>query len=153
MTFSSFIVFAFYGCLFNQVLFLGLILVTGRISVVGSQYDEDVKPSKHDLVNSKKEIIEEILPPPPPLPRQNLLEPKVEQGPTIARADEDDIFVGEGVDYVIPGKDLSQSPLSEDMEESPRNKEKVSYFDEPAYGPVPPSQPVQPYAEWQESVC
>ncbi|XP_076926191.1 suppressor of mec-8 and unc-52 protein homolog 2-like [Bidens hawaiensis] len=37
---------------------------------------------------------------------------------------------------------MSQSPLSQDMEESPRRKEeeRASYFDEPAYGPaVPPS--------------
>ncbi|KAF7837593.1 suppressor of mec-8 and unc-52 protein-like protein 2 [Senna tora] len=55
---------------------------------------------------------------------------------------------GDGVDYDVPGKDLSQSPLSEDMEESPRNKEKPSYFTEPTYGPVPPS--VVPQG-WQEA--
>ncbi|KAK9948162.1 hypothetical protein M0R45_003750 [Rubus argutus] len=53
-----------------------------------------------------------------------------------------------GVDYAIPGKDLSQSPLSEDMEESPQEQGKSFLFDEPAYGPV------QPYGlphEWQET--
>lgn len=90
-----------------------------------------------------------VLPPPPPPPlRKNHIDSK--QGPAVARADEDDIFVGDGIDYTIPGKDLSQSPLSEDMEESPRNKEKSSYFAEPAYGPVQPSALPQ---EWQETVC
>lgn len=125
------------------------ILVAGKISV-GNGYGEEDKPSKPDIGVAKNEMKRDILPPPPPLPRKNHIDSKEKQGPTIARADEDDIFVGDGVDYAIPGKDLSQSPLSEDMEESPRNKEKVSYFDEPAYGPV------QPYGlphEWQETVC
>ncbi|KAI4377492.1 hypothetical protein MLD38_015106 [Melastoma candidum] len=88
---------------------------------------------------------ERIAPPPPPPPRknQNDLEKPV---PAVARVDEDDIFVGEGVEYTVPGKDPNDSPLSEDMEESPRNKEKVSYFAEPVYGPVPPSEP----QEWQD---
>lgn len=77
--------------------------------------------------------IEHLPPPPPPPPlRKNHLDSREKQGPAVARAEDDDIFVGEGVDYAIPGKDLSQSPLSEDMEESPRNKEKPSYFTEPA---------------------
>ena len=80
--------------------------------------------------------------------RKNHLDSREKQGPTVARAEED-IFVGEGVDYAIPGKDLSQSPLSKDMEESPRNKSKTSYFAEPAYGPVqPPGLP----QEWQGMV-
>ena len=49
----------------------------------------------------------------------------------------------------VPGKDLSQSPLSEDMEESSRNKSKTSYFAKPAYGPVQPSGLPQ---EWQGTV-
>lgn len=69
--------------------------------------------------------------------------------PTVARVEEDDIFVGEGIDYSVPSKDISQSPLSEDMEESPKRKERPSYFDEPAYGPVPPSDPSQ---DWQQTV-
>lgn len=90
-----------------------------------------------------------MLPPPPPL-KKNQIVLKEKQGPVVSRVEDDDIFVGDGVDYTVPGKDLSQSPLSEDMEESPRNKEKPSYFSEPAYGPVPPSGPPQ---EWQEAVC
>lgn len=90
-----------------------------------------------------------MLPPPPPL-KKNQIVLKEKQGPVVTRVEDDDIFVGAGVDYTVPGKDLSQSPLSEDMEESPRNKEKPSYFSEPAYGPVPPSGPPQ---EWQETVC
>lgn len=57
--------------------------------------------------------------------------------------------MGAGVDYTVPGKDMSQSPVSEDMEESPRNKEKVSYFSESVYGPVPPADPPQ---AWQDMV-
>ncbi|CAL9027476.1 unnamed protein product [Prunus brigantina] len=127
--------------------------VIGKISIIGNEYVEEDKPSKPDAGTLKNETKREILPPPPPPPpgpppRKNHIDSKAQQGPTMARADEDDIFVGDGVDYAIPGKDLSQSPLSEDMEESPRNKEKVSYFDEPVYGPV------QPYGapqEWQET--
>ncbi|KAM1090546.1 hypothetical protein FF1_018170 [Malus domestica] len=123
----------------------------GKISVVGNEYDGEDKSLKPDVGILKKETKREILPPPPPPPpRKNHIDSKAQQGPTVARVDEDDIFVGDGVDYVVPGKDLSQSPLSEDMEESPRNKERVSYFDEPAYGPV---QPVQSYGvpqEWQD---
>ncbi|GKB12385.1 suppressor of mec-8 and unc-52 protein homolog 2, partial [Tanacetum coccineum] len=67
----------------------------------------------------------------------------------VNRVEEDDIFVGEGTDYEVPSKDMSQSPLSEDMEESPQKKERASYFEEPAYGPaVPPSEPSH---DWQQT--
>ena len=106
------------------------------------------KPSKPNGGMSKSQTESEFVPPPPPPLRKNHLDSREKQGPTVARAEED-IFVGEGVDYAIPGKDLSQSPLSEDMEESPRNKSKTSYFAEPAYGPVqPPGLP----QEWQGMV-
>lgn len=84
-----------------------------------------------------------------PLPKKNHLERKENQGPAAARVEEEDIFVGEGVDYSIPAGDMGQSPVSEDMEESPRNKERTSYFSEPAYGPVPPSEPSH---DWQQAV-
>lgn len=121
----------------------------GKISVLGNDYDEEDKPSKPDGGMSKNQTEREILPPPPPPPpRKVYTDSKEKQGPIAARVEEDDIFLGEGVEYDIPGKDASQSPLSEDMEESPRNKEKVSYLTEPAYGPVPPSALPQ---EWQET--
>lgn len=91
---------------------------------------------------------EPILPPPPPL-KKNPIISRENQGPAVARTEDDDIFVGEGVNYEIPGKDLSQSPVSEDMEESPRNKEKPQYFAEPTYGPIPPTMMAQ---GWQETV-
>nr|XP_023908474.1 suppressor of mec-8 and unc-52 protein homolog 2 [Quercus suber]POF26664.1 suppressor of mec-8 and unc-52 protein like 2 [Quercus suber] len=118
-----------------------------KILAAGNEYDEEDKPSKPNGGMSKNPTESELLPPPPPPPplRKNHLDSREKQGPAVARAEDDDIFVGEGVDYAIPGKDLSQSPLSEDMEESPRNKEKPSYFTEPAYGPVQPSGP----QEWQ----
>ncbi|KAJ4842241.1 Smu-2 suppressor of mec-8 and unc-52 protein [Turnera subulata] len=114
---------------------------------VGNLYDEDNKPSKPngDIENSKAE--REVLPPPPPLPRKNQTDTQEKQGPAVARDEDNDIFVGAGIDYTAPGDDVGHSPISEDMEESPRNKERVSYFDEPAYGPVPPSGPSQ---EWQD---
>ncbi|KAL4613907.1 hypothetical protein ACB092_07G016100 [Castanea dentata] len=119
-----------------------------KILAAGNEYDEEDKPSKPNGGMSKNPTESELLPPPPPPPplRKNNLDSREKQGPAVARAEDDDIFVGEGVDYAIPGKDLSQSPLSEDMEESPRNKEKPSYFTEPAYGPVQPSGLPQ---EWQ----
>ncbi|CAI9298499.1 unnamed protein product [Lactuca saligna] len=89
-------------------------------------------------------------PGPPPPPRSNHSDEieKVEVEPPVARVEEDDIFVGEGIDYSVPSKDISQSPLSEDMEESPKRKERPSNFNEPAYGPVPPSDPSQ---DWQQT--
>lgn len=92
----------------------------------------------------------EVLPPPPPLPPgiNNMDLSTKQELPTVARADDDDIFAGDGVDYTVPGKDVTQSPISEDMEESPRDKEKVPYFAEPAYGPVQPSAG----QEWQDMV-
>lgn len=99
---------------------------------------------------SKNQIERNMVPPPPPPLRKNHIDSKQGQGPAVARAEEDDIFAGDGVDYAVPGKDLNQSPLSEDMEESPRNKERGSYFAEPVYGPVQPS--ALPH-EWQEVVC
>ncbi|PPR91368.1 hypothetical protein GOBAR_AA29321 [Gossypium barbadense] len=119
----------------------------GKISSLGNEYYEEEKSSKPNDGVSNGRTEKEILPPPPPLPRKNHLDSREKQGPTIARAEEDDIFVGEGIDYNSPEKDAVPSPLSEDMEESPRHKERVSYFPEPAYGPVSPSTAPQ---EWQE---
>ncbi|XP_022948076.1 suppressor of mec-8 and unc-52 protein homolog 2-like [Cucurbita moschata] len=121
--------------------------VKAKISAIVNEYVGNNKPSTLDSAVPKKQTEREILPPPPPL-KKNQIVLKEKQGPVVARVEEDDIFVGDGVDYAVPGKDLSQSPLSEDMEESPRNKEKPSYFSEPVYGPVPPSGPPQ---EWQEA--
>lgn len=101
----------------------------------------------------------EILPPPPPPLKKNPSDYREKLVTTVARAEEEDIFVGEGTDYAIPTKDMSQSPISEDMEESPRNKGGMTYFDEPAYGPVQPSEPVygpvvpsEPSNDWQPLV-
>ncbi|KAL0410368.1 UNVERIFIED_CONTAM: Suppressor of mec-8 and unc-52 protein2 [Sesamum latifolium] len=106
--------------------------------ICSNGYEEDERILKSDSM--KNQIGRETLPPPPPLPKQNLPDPKEKREPTGVRKEEEDIFVGEGIDYAIPSKDMSQSPISEDMEESPRNKEKNSYFAEPAYGPVPPAE-------------
>ncbi|KAK4478992.1 hypothetical protein RD792_014500, partial [Penstemon davidsonii] len=105
----------------------------GKTLSASNGYEEHERILKSDPL--KNQNGGEILPPPPPLPKNYL----PEKQSTAVRTEEDDIFVGEGVDYSIPSKDMSQSPISEDMEESPRNKEKTSYFAEPAYGPVPPT--------------
>lgn len=117
----------------------------------GNGYDKEDKPTKVEGGGLKNQTESEFLPPPPPPPpiKKNPLNSREKQGPAVARTDDDDIFVGDGVEYEIPGKDPSQSPVSEDMEESPRNKEKTSYFTEPSYGPVPPSMLPQ---VWQEPV-
>lgn len=129
--------------------FLALSFYPGKILAAGNGYDKEDKPQKVEGGGPKHQTEREsILPPPPPL-KKNPLVSREKQGPAVARAEDDDIFVGDGVDYEIPGKDLSQSPVSEDMEESPRNKEKPSYITEPTYGPVPPSMLPQ---EWQEAV-
>ncbi|KAI3524864.1 hypothetical protein L2E82_02732 [Cichorium intybus] len=109
----------------------------GKFSAVSGDYDVEKIP-KH----TEKEFLP---PPPPPPPKRILSDEKEKVEPTVPRVEDDDIFVGEGIDYSVPSKDMSQSPLSEDMEESPKRKEKASYFDEPAYGPVPPSQ------DWQQT--
>ncbi|MCL7029163.1 hypothetical protein MKW94_008478 [Papaver nudicaule] len=113
--------------------------VKAKISALANDYDEDEKPQHRNEM--------EILPPPPPLPR-NFVNKIEKQVPIAARAEEDDIFVGEGVDYAVPTDDMSQSPASEDMEESPRAKDRPSYFNEPAYGPVVP--PPEPPQNWQQ---
>ncbi|XP_065850105.1 suppressor of mec-8 and unc-52 protein homolog 2 [Euphorbia lathyris] len=117
----------------------------GRISALGNEEDKHSKPNG-GIFKDKTE--REILLPPPPPPPPKKLQPdsREKQGPTVAREEEDDIFLGEGIEYDVPGKDMSQSPISEDMEESPRNKDR-NYVSEPVYGPVPPSGPSQ---EWQD---
>ena len=63
----------------------------------------------------------------------------------------DDIFEGVGSDYV-PSIEV-QSPESEDMEESPRDNERQSYFSE-HYGPAPPTQDVGQVGQgWEHQVC
>ncbi|KAF6146699.1 hypothetical protein GIB67_008985 [Kingdonia uniflora] len=121
----------------------------GKVSAVGNEYNEDAKPSHTNGKMPKYHYEQESLPlpPPPPPPCINPLDSREEQVPSAARVEEDDIFVGEGVDYTIPNKDMSQSPASEDMQESPRVKDRQSYFSEPAYGPVPPSESA---LDWQK---
>ena len=117
---------------------------TGKFSAISVDYDE--KFSRPDA--SKQHTEKEFLPPPPPPPpKRNDYDAKEK---VVNRVEEDDIFVGEGTDYEVPSKDMSQSPLSEDMEESPRGKERASYFEEPVYGPVVP--PSQPSHDWQQTV-
>ncbi|KAL3679540.1 hypothetical protein R1sor_022496 [Riccia sorocarpa] len=83
-----------------------------------------------------------MLPPPPPR-RSNF---NLGEQPNAAsrRNIEDDIFEDAGTDYEASGR--GGSPVSEDMEESPREGDRNMY-DEPAYGPAPPQALGQ---EWQQ---
>ncbi|KAJ9183685.1 hypothetical protein P3X46_007508 [Hevea brasiliensis] len=122
----------------------------GKVSAASNEYDEEgkhAKPNGGILSNKTEREILPLPPPPPPPPKRVQLDSQEKLGPAVAREEENDIFVGDGVDYHVPGKDMSQSPISEDMEESPRNKDRTSYFNEPVYGPVPPSAPSQ---DWQD---
>lgn len=122
---------------------------TVKVATVAANYEEEEeeKRSKPEVGMLKNPTDREILPPPPPLRKDD---PKPTQLPLVARVEEDDIFVGDGIDYEVPGKDnMSQSPIVEDMIESPKSKDRSSYFNEPAYGPVPPS---EPYQQWTQTV-
>ncbi|KAF0911619.1 hypothetical protein E2562_011236 [Oryza meyeriana var. granulata] len=117
----------------------------GKNSLASGDYDKVARPGQTNG-SALKHQFQKDMPPPPP-PRNNNLGWNEKQSVPIARADEDDIFVGDGVDYSVPNKEMSQSPVSEDMDESPHNHQKQSYFTEPVYGPVPPSDPAQ---AWQQ---
>ncbi|CAA7401188.1 unnamed protein product [Spirodela intermedia] len=115
----------------------------GKLSGLGIDFEEDEKARLPESgVKKHEEAERESLPPPP---QMSHLDVRDRQAPPSAREDDDDIFVGYGVDYAVPGNGPNQSPLSEDMEESPRNRERQSYFSEPAYGPAPPDHPPQPW--------
>ncbi|XP_020101197.1 suppressor of mec-8 and unc-52 protein homolog 2 [Ananas comosus] len=117
----------------------------GKNSTVGNNFDGEEKTTHPDFSISKHHPEKEM--PPPPPPRKNNVNGREKQPAPVARVEEDDIFVGDGIDYSIPCKEMSQSPISEDMEESPRNRERQSYFGEPVYGPVPPSEAAQAWSQ------
>ncbi|XP_066355679.1 suppressor of mec-8 and unc-52 protein homolog 2-like [Miscanthus floridulus] len=120
--------------------------IKGKSNLASGDYDESVKPSQ---INGSTLKHQSDMPPPPAPPhRNNNFNGKEKQPVPVARADDDDIFVGDGVDYSVPNKEMSQSPVS-DMDESPHNHQKQSNFTEPMsmYGPVPPSEPAQ---AWQQ---
>ncbi|XP_026665097.1 suppressor of mec-8 and unc-52 protein homolog 2 [Phoenix dactylifera] len=116
----------------------------GKNSTVGNDYDEE-KPGQPDGRISKRDPEREM---PPPPPRKSNADGREKPPPPIARTEVDDIFLGDGIDYAVPAKDMSESPVSDDMEESPHSRERQSYFSEPVYGPVPPSEPAQ---AWQQT--
>jgi IK cytokine len=117
----------------------------------GNGHDEEVKPKQNNNSSSKHHLEREMLPPPPPLKNISSVNEKQKlPPPVISREEDDDIFVGEGVKYSVPTKETNGSPVLDDMAESPRQpQERQSYFDEPAYGPVPPSEPTY---TWQPTV-
>ncbi|OEL18560.1 Suppressor of mec-8 and unc-52 protein-like protein 2, partial [Dichanthelium oligosanthes] len=117
----------------------------GKNNLVSGDYDEAAKPSQTNGSTLKHQSQKDM--PPPPPPRNNNFNEKEKQSAPVARADDDDIFVGDGVDYSVPNKEMSQSPASEDMDESPNNHQKQTHFTEPMYGPIPPSEPAQ---AWQQ---
>jgi hypothetical protein len=115
---------------------------------------------ERDVPNGNRFNDREILPPPPPLPPSHRFAEMRDSVPTAQAAisnpqllppppRDDDIFEGVGTDYV-PTVRESDSPQSEDMEESPgRDNERPSYFSE-HYGPMPPQDANQ---GWQHQVC
>nr|CAN81683.1 hypothetical protein VITISV_040323 [Vitis vinifera] len=107
--------------------------VKGNISIVGNEFDEEKKPSKLDGGMSKNQTERESLSP-PLSSRKNYVDSREKHGPSVAKSEWYGIFVGDDVEYDIPSKDMSQSPIPEDMEESPPNKERISYLGEPTYG-------------------
>ncbi|RAL43771.1 unnamed protein product [Cuscuta campestris] len=118
----------------------------GKVSGFPNGHEEHI--SKSDAM---KNYIDSTSVPPAPESSKNshFSELREKHGPTVDRVEEEDIFVGEGVDYSIPAVDSNRSPVSEDMEESPRNRERTSYFSEPAaYASIPSSQP--PHG-WQQA--
>ncbi|KAI3857869.1 hypothetical protein MKX03_004971 [Papaver bracteatum] len=85
-----------------------------NIYALSNDYDKDEKPPlpERGMPNHRNEI--EIFPPPPPLPRNFAVQ--IEKAvPIVARDGEEDIFVGEGVDYAVPTNDMSPA-ASKDME-------------------------------------
>ncbi|RLN27980.1 hypothetical protein C2845_PM05G05780 [Panicum miliaceum] len=120
-------------------------LKAGKNNLVSGDYDEAVKPSQTNG-SALKHQSQKDMPPLPP-PRNDNFNGNEKQSAPVARTDDDDIFVGDGVDYSVPNKEMSHSPVSEDMDESPHNHQKQAYFTEPMYGPIPPSEPAQ---AWQQ---
>lgn len=118
--------------------------LAGKISGIANGHDEE-KPGQHSSDIRKPHPQREMA----PAHRKNNVDAKEKKSLPIARIEADDIFLGDGVDYAVPSKDMSQSPVSEDMEESPRIREKQSYFSEPVYGPIPPPETAQ---AWQQTV-
>jgi IK cytokine len=98
------------------------------------------------------------LPSYPPQRKSNISEKeKHKPAVLIAREDDDDIFVGDdGVDYTVPNKEISQSLISEDMDDSPHNHQNQSHLTESVYGPIRPSEhvydpilPSEPAQAWE----
>ncbi|KAJ6853085.1 suppressor of mec-8 and unc-52 protein-like protein 2 [Iris pallida] len=105
-----------------------------KLSAVSNDYDEDEKPAKPNGSISKL------------LQKERFCHHRLHAGAHLRQRKSSPLLLLElqrrtylsgGVDYSIPSKDMSQSPpVSDDMEESPRNRDKQSYFNEPVYGPV-----------------
>ncbi|KAI5064939.1 hypothetical protein GOP47_0019634 [Adiantum capillus-veneris] len=106
-----------------------------RVKGVSTLPTEEETVHEADTVNRiPKKVDYGNLPPLPPV--RKVLGPRTE---------DDDIFQGSGVDYVPTIDD--DSPVLEDMEESPREAQRPSYFSEPGYGPAPPPNTSQ---EWPQ---
>ncbi|KAL5205185.1 hypothetical protein ABZP36_033394 [Zizania latifolia] len=117
----------------------------GKNSLASGDYDEITRPGQTNA--SLKHQLQKDMPLPLP-PQNNNFTGNEKRSVSIARAVDDDIFIGDGVDYSVPNKEMSKSPVSEDMDESPHyNHQKQSYFTEPVYGPIPPSEPAQSWPQ------
>ncbi|KAF0904411.1 hypothetical protein E2562_034490 [Oryza meyeriana var. granulata] len=117
------------------------------VSVDGSVLDRIAKIMSYLRLGSSGKVLKKKKKERDTKGKNSLASGDYDESVPVARADEDDIFVGDGVDYSVPNKEMSQSPVSEDMDESPHNHQKQSYFTEPVYGPVPPSDPAQAWPQ------
>ncbi|CAA6664592.1 unnamed protein product [Spirodela intermedia] len=80
----------------------------GKLSGLGIDFEEDEKARLPESgVKKHEEAERESLPPPP---QMSHLDVRDRQAPPSAREDDDDIFVGYGVDYAVPGNGPNQSP-------------------------------------------
>lgn len=115
----------------------------GYSSVEDGTLAEDAEKAAQAMGFSTRHQEPEVLPPPPP--RRPNYENAEQPATTVHRTMDDDIFEDVGTDY----QTQNGSPLSEDMEESPRDgPERLSYFSEPAFG----APPHQMGLEWHQQV-
>lgn len=83
--------------------------IAGKISAIGNGYEDDEKPSQHDGQTSKHQADGEALHAPS---HKNCIDSREKQAPALARVEDDDIFVRDGIDYAVPGKEVNDSPVS-----------------------------------------
>jgi IK cytokine len=77
--------------------------IVGKINLANSDYDDPVRSSQTNGSTLKNQSEKDM--PPPPLPRSSNSSGTEKQSVPVARPDDDDIFIGDGVDYSVPNKE------------------------------------------------